>query len=39
MIGAHGGRVLVDDGLNGRGASVILELPLSPQPEMEDGLS
>ncbi len=39
MIGAHGGRVLVDDGLNGRGASVILELPLSPQPEMEEGLS
>ena len=39
MIGAHGGRVLVDDGLSGRGASVTLELPLSPQPEMEEGLS
>ncbi|MCQ4295161.1 sensor histidine kinase KdpD [Pseudomonas stutzeri] len=39
MIGAHGGRVSVDDGLNGKGASVILELPLSPQPEMEEGLS
>ncbi len=39
MIGAHGGRVSVDDGLNGRGASVVLELPLSPQPEMKEGLS
>jgi len=39
MIGAHGGRVLVADGLGGRGASVTLELPLQPQPEMEKDLT
>ena len=39
MIGAHGGRVSVGDGLDGRGASVILELPLQPQPEIEKDLS
>lgn len=39
MIGAHGGRVSVDEGLDGRGASVILELPLQPQPEIEKDLS
>ncbi|WP_413043597.1 DUF4118 domain-containing protein [Pseudomonas sp. YJ42] len=35
MIGAHGGRVSVGDGLDGHGASVVLELPLQPQPEFE----
>lgn len=39
MIGAHGGRVTVGEGLNGRGASVTLALPLQPQPEMEKDLS
>ncbi len=39
MIGAHGGRVSVGEGLGGRGASVTLELPLQPQPEMEKDLS
>ena len=39
MIGAHGGRVFVADGLGGRGASVTLELPLQPQPEMEKDLT
>ena len=39
MIGAHGGRVFVGDGLGGRGASVTLELPLQPQPEMEKDLT
>ncbi len=39
MIGAHGGRVFVADGLGGRGASVALELPLQPQPEMERDLT
>lgn len=35
MIGAHGGRVFVGEGIDGHGASVTLELPLQPQPEME----
>lgn len=35
MIGAHGGRVAVGEGLDGRGASVTLELPLQPQPAMD----
>ncbi len=39
MIGAHGGRVSVGDGLDGRGASVVLELPLQPQPEIDKDLS
>ena len=39
MIGAHGGRVFVADGLGARGASVTLELPLQPQPEMEKDLT
>lgn len=39
MIGAHGGRVFVADGLGGRGASVTLELPSQPQPEMEKDLT
>jgi len=39
MIGAHGGRVSVGEGLGGRGASVVLELPLQPQPEIDKDLS
>jgi two-component system sensor histidine kinase KdpD len=35
MIGAHGGRVFIGEGIDGHGASVTLELPLQPQPEME----
>lgn len=33
MIGAHGGRVTVGAGLDGRGACLTLHLPLSEQPE------
>jgi two-component system sensor histidine kinase KdpD len=36
MVGAHGGRVSVDDGLDGRGATLCLHLPLHPQPQLED---
>jgi two-component system sensor histidine kinase KdpD len=36
MLGAHGGRVTVGDGLDGRGASLTLHLPLQPQPLPED---
>src|SRR5690606_39867284 len=36
MIGAHGGRILVGDGLDGRGASLTLHLPLHPQPLAEE---
>lgn len=32
MVGAHGGRVTVDTGLDGRGATLTLHLPLHPQP-------
>jgi two-component system sensor histidine kinase KdpD len=32
MLGAHGGRVTVGEGLDGRGASLTLHLPLHPQP-------
>lgn len=39
MIGAHGGRVSVGEGLDGRGTSVTLELPLQPQPHLENDLS
>ena len=38
MIGAHGGRVTVGDGLGGRGTSVTLELPLQTQPETDKEL-
>lgn len=33
MVGAHGGRVSVGDGLDGRGASLTLHLPLTAQPQ------
>lgn len=36
MVGAHGGRVTVGEGLDGRGASVVLHLPLHPQPLLEE---
>ena len=35
MIGAHGGRVTVDDGLDGLGATLCLHLPLHPQPQQQ----
>jgi two-component system sensor histidine kinase KdpD len=38
MLGAHGGRVSVADGLDGQGASLVLHLPLHPQPLMEEDL-
>ncbi|AOE84799.1 sensor histidine kinase [Pseudomonas sp. TCU-HL1] len=36
MVGAHGGRVSVGDGLDGRGATLTLHLPMHPQPQLED---
>ncbi|MDP3367759.1 MAG: sensor histidine kinase KdpD [Pseudomonas sp.] len=33
MVGAHGGRVTVGEGLDGRGASLTLHLPLTTQPQ------
>lgn len=36
MVGAHGGRVTVGEGLDGRGACLTLHLPLHPQPQPED---
>ncbi len=36
MVGAHGGRVTVGEGLDGKGATLTLHLPLPPQPPMED---
>ena len=36
MLGAHGGRVSVGEGLDGRGASLTLHLPLQHQPQWED---
>ena len=35
---AHGGRVMVGDGIEGRGTSVTLELPLQTQPETDKEL-
>ncbi|WP_339543816.1 sensor histidine kinase KdpD [Pseudomonas sp. RA_35y_Pfl2_P32] len=35
MVGAHGGRISVADGLNGRGTSITLHLPLQAQPGLE----
>ena len=35
MIGAHGGHIRVDDGLNGRGTCITLCLPLPTQPELD----
>ncbi len=36
MVGAHGGRVTVDEGLDGRGATLTLHLPLQEQPAAEE---
>ncbi|MFP6848062.1 MAG: sensor histidine kinase KdpD [Pseudomonas sp.] len=36
MLGAHGGRVTVSEGLDGLGTSMTLHLPLHTQPQMED---
>lgn len=36
MLGAHGGRVTVAEGLDGQGTTLTLHVPLSPQPMMED---
>lgn len=36
MLGAHGGRVTVGEGLDGLGASLTLHLPLHTQPQMEE---
>ncbi|MNP55658.1 Sensor protein KdpD [compost metagenome] len=36
MVGAHGGRVTVGEGLDGRGATLTLHLPLHPQPQLEE---
>ncbi|CAN7567292.1 sensor histidine kinase KdpD [Pseudomonas sp. LjRoot71] len=36
MLGAHGGRVTVGEGLDGLGASLVLHLPLHTQPQMEE---
>jgi two-component system sensor histidine kinase KdpD len=38
MLGAHGGRVTVGEGLDGRGASLTLHLPLHPQPSPDNDL-
>ncbi|MDG9924156.1 MULTISPECIES: sensor histidine kinase KdpD [unclassified Pseudomonas] len=36
MLGAHGGRVTVGDGLDGLGATLTLHLPLHAQPQLEE---
>lgn len=36
MLGAHGGRVTVSEGLDGLGTSMTLHLPLHTQPQMEE---
>lgn len=35
MVGAHGGRITVEDGIEGRGTCITLHLPLQTQPEAE----
>ncbi|WP_223529955.1 sensor histidine kinase [Pseudomonas sp. GL-R-19] len=35
MVGAHGGRISVADGIEGRGTCITLHLPLQPQPGYE----
>lgn len=34
MLGAHGGRVTVSDGLEGQGTTLVLHLPLTAQPPL-----
>ncbi|MBT8765262.1 sensor histidine kinase [Metapseudomonas boanensis] len=36
MVGAHGGRVSVGDGIDGQGTTLTLHLPLHPQPQLEE---
>ncbi|MDD0843656.1 sensor histidine kinase KdpD [Pseudomonas sp. Gutcm_11s] len=36
MVGAHGGKVTVGEGLDGRGATLTLHLPLHAQPQLEE---
>ncbi|MCU0119185.1 sensor histidine kinase KdpD [Pseudomonas sp. B2M1-30] len=36
MVGAHGGRISVDDGIDGRGTCITLHLPLQTQPGMDN---
>ena len=35
MVGAHGGRISVADGIDGRGTCITLHLPLQTQPGMD----
>ncbi|MBN3862788.1 sensor histidine kinase KdpD [Pseudomonas frederiksbergensis] len=35
MVGAHGGRISVDDGIEGRGTCITLHLPLQTQPGLD----
>ena len=36
MVGAHGGRISVANGIDGRGTCITLHLPLQTQPGMDD---
>ncbi|WP_160286427.1 sensor histidine kinase [Pseudomonas knackmussii] len=36
MVGAHGGRISVGDGLDGHGTRLTLHLPLQRQPDLEE---
>jgi two-component system sensor histidine kinase KdpD len=36
MVGAHGGRISVTDGIDGRGTCITLHLPLQAQPGMDN---
>ncbi len=36
MVGAHGGRITVADGIEGRGTCITLHLPLQAQPGMDN---
>ncbi|EZP32022.1 sensor histidine kinase [Pseudomonas sp. RIT288] len=36
MVGAHGGRISVAEGIDGRGTSITLHLPLQTQPGMDN---
>ncbi len=36
MVGAHGGRITVADGIEGRGTCITLRLPLQAQPGMDN---
>ncbi|SNY26969.1 osmosensitive K+ channel signal transduction histidine kinase [Pseudomonas sp. LAMO17WK12:I6] len=36
MVGAHGGRISVADGIDGHGTSITLHLPLQTQPGMDN---